>query len=369
MNNKMDIIPMEVTMNNTRQKDEKFLEYILKENFSLILIFCSLFTIYILLSIAFGDFNNSFISGITIILIVFFILSIAGIWVQKKHSQQIFLYKILIGAFYFSTVIAIIISDVSMISSYLFIFSGLMLLLLFTSYLYTPRILFIPFAIVVVGINVILTLNTFQSKLYIVVSLIIMLFSLFISSQRYQKVKETYNNKIQILQMKAMLEQLSFKDILTGLYNNHYIDQQLKHEINRSNRYKTPLCLIIMDIDQFEVYNSNHGQLAGDDPLTIIGNILTTNTRTTDILGRYSGEEFIILLPNTSLDETILLAERLRILIHENDFGYSSKISVSVGIKELSNESKNQFIKSTIDNVQLAKKIGSNTIYYDNLGG
>ena len=360
---------MEVDMKKTTKKDENFLEYILKENFNLVLIFCSLFTIYILLSISFVDFNSNFISNITVILIIFFILTIAGIWVQKKHSQQTFYYKILIGAFYFSTVIAIMISDISMISSYLFIFSGLLLLLIFTSYLYTPRFLFVPFAIIVIGINIILTLGMHQNKLYIVVSLIILLFSLFISSQRSQKVKETYSNKIQIMQMKEMLEQLSFKDILTGLYNNHYIDQQLEYEINRSNRYKTPLCLIIMDIDQFEVYNSNHGQLAGDDALTIIGNILTTNTRTTDILGRYSGEEFIILLPNTSLDETILLAERLRILIHENDFGYSSKISVSVGIKELSNESKNQFIKSTIDNVQLAKKIGSNTIYYDNLGG
>ncbi|WP_240840895.1 GGDEF domain-containing protein [Acidaminobacter sp. JC074] len=356
-------------MIDRKNKDEKFLEYILKENFNLILVFCSLYTVYILLSIAFGDFDDSFISNATVILIMFLLLTLSGIWVQHKHNHQIRYYKLLIGAFYMCTIIAIILSDIGETSSYLFIFSGLMLLLMFSGYLYISIVLRTPLLISILGSCIFLTIKMSQSNLYIVVSIVILFYSLLVSHQRYQSINERYNNRIQIKEMKERLEILSYKDILTDLYNNHYIHEQLDHEINRSVRYQTPLCLLILDIDNFERYNQEHGQLAGDDALSIIGNILLANCRSTDIIGRYSGEEFIAVLPNTSLDESILLAERLRLLIHKYDYGHASDLTVSVGIKEYIDETSSQLVKATIKNVQLAKKLGYNNIYYDKLGG
>jgi diguanylate cyclase (GGDEF)-like protein len=107
------------------------------------------------------------------------------------------------------------------------------------------------------------------------------------------------------------LWELSTVDVLTGLFNRRYFMESLEREVDRSRRYKTPLTFIMMDIDFFKKLNDNHGHQAGDDVLKSVGATIKESVRTSDIPGRYGGEEFCVILPETDLDGAILLADRL----------------------------------------------------------
>lgn len=115
-------------------------------------------------------------------------------------------------------------------------------------------------------------------------------------------------------------ERLSITDSLTGLYNTRYFYRQLDVEIARANRYGHSFSLILFDIDNFKFLNDTYGHQAGDDVLHELAGILKTISRETDIVVRYGGEEFIIILPNTSEHETVNLADRIRVMVEKTPF-------------------------------------------------
>lgn len=117
----------------------------------------------------------------------------------------------------------------------------------------------------------------------------------------------------------AELEELSITDKLTGLYNRMKLDITLQSEINRSERYCSALSIIIMDIDHFKSINDQQGHQEGDNVLRQVASILTENTREVDIVGRWGGEEFLVLCPETTLDEAYTLAEKLRNGLEQSD--------------------------------------------------
>jgi len=115
--------------------------------------------------------------------------------------------------------------------------------------------------------------------------------------------------------LKEQLEQLANHDYLTDLYNRRYFLEQGKHELIRAQRHSTPLSLLMLDIDHFKSINDTYGHKAGDIALQQLSNFLRHTLRTIDILGRLGGEEFGVLLPETTLHQAIEIAERLRTLI------------------------------------------------------
>lgn len=142
------------------------------------------------------------------------------------------------------------------------------------------------------------------------------------------------------------LEQLAFFDPLTGLFNRRYFEEQLKNEISRMIRYGNESCVAIMDIDYFKDVNDNFGHPAGDRMLIKIASILNKHLRETDILSRWGGEEFIILLPNTSLDTGKLVAEKMRIIIENELFiveDHKIQITVSFGVALLMSDINDSF--------------------------
>jgi len=165
--------------------------------------------------------------------------------------------------------------------------------------------------------------------------------------------------------MNEIIEHTAIRDVLTNLYNNKYVHQQLDNEIIRSLRYDAPLSILIVDIDHFSKINEKYGQVIGDDILSRIGNILLTVSRTTDIVGRFSGKTFIVLLPNTTLNDSIILAERCRITIFKNDFGLEEQMSVSIGLKQFDGESQKELIEVCLQNVINAKSTGRNKIFFE----
>ena len=132
-------------------------------------------------------------------------------------------------------------------------------------------------------------------------------------------------------------EQLSVTDPLTGLLNRRYLEKRLIEEIERSKRYRFPMSLMMLDVDDFKSYNDTFGHPAGDTALKIVATILQDILRGADVAARYGGEEFAILLPQTTSTEAAAIAERLRQRIEHTEFP-KRKVTVSIGIASCSNE-------------------------------
>lgn len=135
---------------------------------------------------------------------------------------------------------------------------------------------------------------------------------------------------------KEKLEKLATFDSLTGLYNRRAILGKLRELINLANRYKDDFSLIMLDIDHFKKVNDRYGHLTGDEVLEEIATLIRRNIRDTDIVGRYGGEEFIIILPKTTLSSAWVVAERIRSIIEKAELKDSAgnvfAITVSQGL-------------------------------------
>ncbi len=123
----------------------------------------------------------------------------------------------------------------------------------------------------------------------------------------------------------------TYKDILTGLRNRRYFYERLSKELGRVSDY---ISLILLDVDDFKRINDKYGHVIGDRVLKELVKILQENCRSTDILARWGGDEFVIILPGTNMQGAYKLAERLRKSIQAHDF-HSESITISIGIASI----------------------------------
>lgn len=130
----------------------------------------------------------------------------------------------------------------------------------------------------------------------------------------------TYRLAIQLHKQKELLQRLSRTDGLTGLYNRHYWESRVSDLLAQVGRHPQPLSLILLDVDHFKAINDTHGHSVGDQVLQQIARQLQANLRETELLGRYGGEEFALVLPNTGVDAALATAERLRHVIALSGF-------------------------------------------------
>jgi len=133
----------------------------------------------------------------------------------------------------------------------------------------------------------------------------------------------------------AKLESESMRDSLTGAWNRRYIDETLAIEVQRSRRYRHPLGAALLDIDHFKRVNDRFGHLTGDCVLRGIVALLGRERRAADIVARWGGEEFLILMPATAYAAAATAAEKLRAAIASHDFATAGRITVSLGVAEL----------------------------------
>ncbi len=132
------------------------------------------------------------------------------------------------------------------------------------------------------------------------------------------------------------IERLSYTDELTGLHNYRYFYKRLQEEMLRAQRFDRNLALVIFDVDGFKVFNDTYGHLSGDFLLEQLGKLLTKSVRSIDIVSRYGGEEFCIIMPESDAADCMNFMERLRVIILSEDFQdkFSSechRITVSLG--------------------------------------
>ncbi|WP_455380125.1 sensor domain-containing diguanylate cyclase [Acidihalobacter prosperus] len=135
------------------------------------------------------------------------------------------------------------------------------------------------------------------------------------------------------------LKQLATTDSLTGLLNRRAMDDVLVREFARAKRNQSPLSLILLDLDHFKYINDHYGHPTGDSVLAHLGFVLLETVRKSDIAARMGGEEFAILLPDTSLTETQTLAERIQHALHLASWPVN-KVTASFGLSELSTEAE-----------------------------
>lgn len=159
-------------------------------------------------------------------------------------------------------------------------------------------------------------------------------------------------------------------DALTGLYNRRWLDNALTLYLAEAIETKQPLCLLLIDVDHFKIYNDTLGHLAGDQVLIFISNSLTNTIRPNDFAYRYGGEEFLILLPNTNFNESIQIAERIRqtiemkaIITAESDElpGVTISIGLAVNTKD---SSPTSLIENADAKLYQAKQAGRNCVKY-----
>ena len=160
----------------------------------------------------------------------------------------------------------------------------------------------------------------------------------------------------------ARLGQQNMTDALTGIPNRRAYDHRLAAEVSRAERTGEALSLLLIDIDQFKIYNDEYGHLAGDAALQCVARLLRGALRPYDFLARYGGEEFAIILPSTDLTNALMVAERMRSLVATADIPYR-KLSLSIGVSRLDIEAGARALVLAADNgLYRAKAAGRNKV-------
>jgi diguanylate cyclase (GGDEF)-like protein len=163
--------------------------------------------------------------------------------------------------------------------------------------------------------------------------------------------------------------ELSMTDELTGVFNRRYFNQRFDREIQRSQRYDRPLTLLMIDIDHFKTFNDHHGHLMGDKVLQSVATLLEHSIRKADIIARFGGEEFVILLPEIDKERGRKVAEKLRRTIERASFPNAEtqplgRLTISIGSASYPEDSTRgpELLERADRALYLAKTLGRNQV-------
>jgi diguanylate cyclase (GGDEF)-like protein len=172
------------------------------------------------------------------------------------------------------------------------------------------------------------------------------------SESRYaeleQRMLALQRENLDLVVRNRALSEVSSRDTLTGLYNRWYVIEKIDTELNRALRHGSPMSLLMLDIDHFKRINDTWGHAAGDEVLKSVGKMLRESCRVYDVPGRYGGEEFCIVLPETRMGNTAAVAERIRQRFESTQLpcgdGESVVITASIGIAGMDEPASNDIL-------------------------
>ncbi|SDY77003.1 GGDEF domain-containing protein [Nitrosomonas sp. Nm33] len=165
----------------------------------------------------------------------------------------------------------------------------------------------------------------------------------------------------------ALIRELVHTDQMTGLFNRRGLDEHFIRETARADRSKNPLCVILIDLDNFKEINETYGYPFGDNVLISFARMMMNALRPTDVVARYGGEEFVILLPDTEIDEAVRVIQRLqrtlanRPILNADNQPVSISFSGGVALRQ-ADEHQHAVIKRADEALSRAKNIGSSQI-------
>ena len=188
---------------------------------------------------------------------------------------------------------------------------------------------------------------------------------LYIMSERVR-----YSNLVvaDSLEMQRKYQQFATIDALTGLHNRGWLDDTFEREIRRSERDGLAACVLIIDVDHFKRFNDEYGHLAGDKVLISVGESISKPLRPNDMVARFGGEEFSVLLPETSLENAVAIAERLRERVcaacpGEINGTELPGVTVSIGVADYKPGDSLESVLASADSAMYqAKKAGRNCV-------
>jgi len=183
-------------------------------------------------------------------------------------------------------------------------------------------------------------------------------------------------NKLDVIKkinfMYSQTRYLSVTDPLTGLYNRRHFEDNLEREFLRASRYKNNLSFAIIDVDFFKKVNDTYGHSAGDYILKEVAYLILQGFRKTDMVFRYGGEEFAVIITETPVETAVIPLERLRKSIEEYPFNYDGqniKVTISIGVSEINEKTQtvHQLFEAADKALYKAKENGRNQIQINHL--
>jgi diguanylate cyclase (GGDEF)-like protein len=162
------------------------------------------------------------------------------------------------------------------------------------------------------------------------------------------------------------VRQLAYLDGLTGIFNRRFFEMRIIEEIDRANRFGAKLSILMLDIDQFKRLNDEFGHLLGDEVLRQVSSIFSDHLRKIDVVSRYGGEEFAILLPETSSQNAMQVAEKLRLFVEKREFpGVARPVTISAGTATFpdNGNTRDELVKAADAALYVAKQSGRNCVH------
>ena len=163
----------------------------------------------------------------------------------------------------------------------------------------------------------------------------------------------------------AKLKETSFKDEVTGLYNRRFFSLRLEEEISRFRRFNHPVSVVVLDLDGFKSVNDEFGHAVGDETLRDIGQILMKHSRGINVVSRYGGDEFAVLLVETSKSGARLYADRIRQVVATFPYSHGKRVTASFGVASLPDDeasTSEELFRAADGALYAAKRAGKNQV-------
>jgi len=163
----------------------------------------------------------------------------------------------------------------------------------------------------------------------------------------------------------AKLKETSFKDEVTGLYNRRFFSLRLEEEISRFRRFNHPVSVVVLDLDGFKSINDEFGHAVGDETLRDIGQILMKHSRGINVVSRYGGDEYAVLLVETSKSGARLYADRIRQVVATFPYSHGKRVTASFGVASLPDDeasTSEELFRAADGALYAAKRAGKNQV-------
>jgi len=169
-------------------------------------------------------------------------------------------------------------------------------------------------------------------------------------------------NQREVLIQNEILDDLTKRDSMTRFFNHESILSHLGQQIELAKNNGQPLSVLILDVDDFKLINDTYGHVKGDEVLMLIARHINLSVRVSDIIGRYGGEEFFVIFPNTTLEEARIVSERIRDAIEKAVVEADTKVTISGGLALVQHDNVDDIIRKSDDRLYQAKRSGKNKI-------